>query len=115
MWHGYSLIYGWGPIFITIIIVVGLIIFALIKIKSFPAIFISFSIAFILPIIIGNLIHLSGVLPPHSGGSLPLPNNVVDIVIVLYYILPIPFSIPTVLSIILYKNYFSKKFQKSSK
>ena len=114
MWREYTLAAVWNLYFLSIAVVIGLIILTLIKKRIFLATFVSFLVAFILPGGIVRLIHLTGILP--SGhGSLGLPNNIVDWVFVLYYILPIPLSIPLFITVTLNKNFFSKKFINSKK
>lgn len=113
--HGYSFLYIWGPVFLFITVIVGLIILAVNKFKLFLAIVFPFLLAFVLPFIIVNLFHLSGLLPPRQGGSIPLPNNIVDLFFLIYFIFPFPFFIPTIVAVTLYKKNFSKKFFISKK
>ncbi len=77
------------------------------------AIISSVGIAFLLPLLIVNLLHLMKVLPPQStsGTAIPLPNNIFSFIFVMYFLFPRPFLILIVISALLYqklKVYFKK-------
>jgi|GEM_PF-6878124 len=111
--YGYSFLYVWGPVLVFVAIIIGLIILAVKNTKLFLAIILSFLCGFGLPFAFLQILHLFGYIsPPQQGGSIPLPNDLPSLFFLIYFIFPIPFSIPTIITFILFRNYFSKKLLK---
>lgn len=99
------------PILVLIAVVAGMLYIAKKDFKLFIILILPFLIAFVSPMIIGKIIHSFVYLPPASGSGIPLPGNYVDLSILLYYMLPIPFSIPTVITILLISNFKKRLFK----